>query len=102
MSAPEEERWSVLAVQIANENDPERLSALVKKLIDDDRVDEKAPTTKAEQHQNQPESPGKLIQVVGDTDGIIPEVAIDETPQTICRSGHLNGRDPALRVRGLI
>jgi hypothetical protein len=51
MSLPQEERWSVLALQIANENDPVRLSQLVKELVDKkDRVDEKASTAKAEPH----------------------------------------------------
>jgi hypothetical protein len=51
MSAPQEERWSVLALEIANENDPVRLSELVKELVGKkDRVDEKAPGTKAEPH----------------------------------------------------
>src|SRR5262249_37771375 len=51
MSTLREEHWNVLALQIANENVPARLSELVKKLVDEkDRVDEKAPTTKSESH----------------------------------------------------
>jgi hypothetical protein len=49
-SAPHEERWKVLARQAANENDPTRLMALVKELLEErDRVERKHSSSSEQQ-----------------------------------------------------